>query len=83
MDQNLIMELLQNSRKKPKLILKHDEQLEYEATETKREVVELPKGDKVVVESWVETITVRKIRVREFDPSANYQDAIETFMDSE
>lgn len=69
---------------KPKrafIINRQSHVLESDEVSFDRQIVVKDEDHKYVIEKRVVTVTTEHIVVREFDPDANYGDAIETFLD--
>lgn len=70
-----ISDLLKSQRTRARIIYRNEEILESETFDSKKEVVD----SKYVVESWKETKTSKHVRVREYDPKNNTDDALSQF----
>lgn len=80
MDQGEMFKQLFASRKRARIIKRFSRTLDSEELDSER-VVDRKSG--VVIERTVIQATTEHILIREFDPDANYDDAIELFIHDE
>jgi PBP1b-binding outer membrane lipoprotein LpoB len=74
-----ISAMLDKARKRPGIIHRTEEILESDIVDKQEQHVETEKGKYVVTTTVVRSVT-RFTVVREFDPSASYQDAMTEFI---
>jgi hypothetical protein len=70
--------ILANLKRRPAVIKRDEQQLEYETLEDTTNIVETDKG-KYVIREYTVRVTTRHLVVREFDPEVSYHDALHEF----